>query len=381
MRRLTAGFGLLLACAACQGSDRPSPAELARPSGRQPNAYGIPEKPDVCDEFCGATFLHEVRDPPNLYFLLDRSGSMDAKMDTGRTKYDSARKVIGTLLQVIGHRVRYGASIFPADTDDCGPGVEVFPPTLGNLPSCTGELDPVLIDFLGMFGAFNPGGSTPTSAALAAVAPALEKLDGNTYLVLVTDGAPNCNFDAVCDADECSLNIEGAKIGGRSCSTDFNCCDADSVGPNGPGYCVDGDGSVGEVSALFEHGIPTYVVGMPGAEPYAAVLNRLAEAGGRPREGSVAYYAVEDESELQDALDDIGTGLAVRCSIDLDTPPDDPDKVNVYFDGELVPADPDDGWSWNGTTRIEVNGDACDRLKSGNVIDARAVFGCDTVVR
>lgn len=372
----------MLACIACQGSDRPSPSELARPNGRTPNEYGVEEKPDVCDDFCGETFLHEVVDPPNLYFLVDRSGSMEATMEGGRrTKYDTARKVLGTLLQVIGHRVRYGATVFPAETDECGPGFDVFPPTVGNLPSCTGELDTVLIDFLNMFGAFAPGGSTPTSAALTELTPTLEALEGDTYLVLVTDGAPNCNLDARCDADECSLNIESARVGGRSCSPDYNCCDEDLVGPNGPGYCVDSDASVRALGRLLDHGIPTFVVGMPGAEPYAAVLSRLAEAGGRPREGDVAYYAVQDEAELQAALYDIGAGVAVRCSIDLESPPDDPNKVNVYFDGEVVPADPEDGWSWNGTARIEVNGEACDRLESGDVIDARAVFGCDTVVR
>jgi hypothetical protein len=73
--------------------------------------------------------------------------------------------------------------------------------------------------------------------------------------------------------------------------------------------------------------------------------------------------------------------VAIRCAIDLETPPDDPARVNVYFDGELLPADPENGWSWDGDTRIEVNGDACSDLRSGEVLDARAVFGCDTVVR
>jgi hypothetical protein len=90
---------------------------------------------------------------------------------------------------------------------------------------------------------------------------------------------------------------------------------------------------------------------------------------------------VTDEDDLQAAIYAIGTGVAIRCSIELDAAPDDPSQVNVYFDGELVPADPEDGWSWQDATTIQVNGAACDRLTSGDVIDARAVFGCDTVVR
>jgi len=55
--------------------------------------------------------------------------------------------------------------------------------------------------------------------------------------------------------------------------------------------------------------------------------------------------------------------------------------VNVYFDGEVVPADDTDGWGWDGDRRIEVNGEACDRLRSGEILEAHVVFGCDTVVR
>ena len=31
--------------------------------------------------------------------------------------------------------------------------------------------------------------------------------------MLLTDGAPNCNLEASCAADQCTLNIEGAKVG------------------------------------------------------------------------------------------------------------------------------------------------------------------------
>jgi len=336
-------------------------------------------------DFCGDSFLSERRDPPNLYFLVDRSGSMESIPNGSRlTKYDMARRVLGDVLRAIGHRVRYGAAIFPesVSTDECSTGREVIPLTLGAPPSCTGETDPELPFTLSVFGNYAPGGTTPTSAALADLVPELEALDGDTYLVLVTDGAPNCNLEASCGPEQCTLNIEGATIGRTQCTGDVNCCDPERFGEYAAGNCVDLDASVREVERLAERGIPTYVIGMPGAEPYAAVLDRMAEAGGTARSGTTtAYYAVSDQDELQDALTLIGTGLAIRCSIDLEAPPEDPRHVNVYFDGQVVPADPDDGWSWDGDSRIVVNGEACDTLKSGSVIDARAVFGCETVVR
>lgn len=369
------------------GSEHPGPQAFVHPAstGGDSDAGGIEPPPAECGaDFCGDAFLPERRDPPNLYFLVDRSGSMDATPEgSARNKYDMARRVIGDLLRAIGHRVRYGAAIFPASsTGECGPGREVIPLTLGKPPSCTGATDPDLPFLLGNFGKFPPGGTTPTSAALRDLVPELGDLEGSTSLVLVTDGAPNCNIEASCGPEECMLNIEGATLGTTACRGDVNCCDPDLFGEYAGGDCVDRAESVRQVERLAERGIPTYVVGMPGAEPYAAVLDALAEAGGTARTGTTtAYYAVSDQEQLEAALYAIGTGLAISCSIALEAPPDDPRHVNVYFDGEVVPADPDDGWSWDGDSHIVVHGEACDLLKSGGVIDARAVYGCETVVR
>jgi len=387
--RFVGVLSFVLACAtACALGGHDDPSGLARPNvpDSDPDAgtspITPPETPDAgCGQFCGQTFLHEIDDPPNLYFLVDRSGSMSVPIPT-LSKYKTARKVLGELLTVIGHRVSFGATIFPTDEGTCGPGQEIFPPTLGGLPPCDGSLDPTVASFLNAFGAHAPTGETPTYGALLDLRPELEALQGDTYLVLITDGAPNCNEpDAVCDASTCIDSIEGDSFGQLTCSATFNCCDPANTVAGAGSDCIDADRTSGEIAKLAAHGIPTYVVGMPGAEPFANVLNGFAEAGGTARQGDVEYYATEDEDELQAALYAIGTGVAIRCSIDLDAPPDDPNQVNVYFDGVLVPADPTDGWSWSGDTTIQVNGAACDELKSGSVIDARAVFGCDTVVR
>jgi hypothetical protein len=365
--------------------DKPDPSGFVRPHPTsEPADAGIVPEAASCGEFCGETFLHEIKDPPNLYFVIDRSGSMgDVVADSKLTKYQTARAVLAELLRAIGHRVRYGAAVFPApqNPEECGPGRQVFPATLGALPGCDGEQDPQLTDFMRRLGALTPAGATPTAHTLEALRPALEDLDGKTVVVLVTDGAPNCNLDAVCDVDECTLNIEGATLGTRACTPSFNCCDATLGGPGTGGYCVDSDATEAAIAALYAAGIPSYVIGMPGAEPYAALLERLAQVGGTAREDGPGYYAVSDTNELREALYSIGTGLAIRCSIELSEPPLDRSLVNVYFDGELLPADETDGWSWDDDARIVVNGAACDRLRSGGVLDARAVFGCETVVR
>ncbi len=374
---------LLAACAA-QG-DRDPPVHTNLPPDPDGGGLKVDAGKGVCGDFCGETFLREVTEPKNLYFVLDRSGSMTATMPgSSLTRYQTARAVLASLLRVIGHRVRYGAAAFPttANPDDCSPGGQVFPPTLGGLPPCEGGDDWTLEAFLMRLGTLAPLGATPTAATLREIRPALGELDGQTYVVLVTDGAPNCDLESSCDAEGCTLNIEGATVNGRACDGGFNCCDPALTGEGMGGYCVDADDTEAAVEELAADGIATYVVGMPGAEAYSTLLGRLAVAGGTAREDAdVPYYAVADSDALYEALYAIGTGIALKCSIGLDGPPSSPDLVNVYFDGEVVPSDPDDGWSWDGETTIVVNGEACERLKSGSVLDARAVFGCDTVVR
>jgi hypothetical protein len=337
-------------------------------------------------DFCGQTFLREVDDPPNLYFVVDRSASMGAPFEgTSLSKYHTARASIVSLLRSIGHRVRYGAAIFPAQIapDSCTPGQQIFPTERGDPVECAaqGTAGPVLRELSLRLASIAPDGSTPTAATLEALRPTLTDLDGTTSVVLVTDGAPNCNFDARCDVSECTLNIEMVSYDGRSCDASYNCCDPANTGSNAGGYCADIDASEAAITALADAGIQTYVIGMPGAEQYGALLDRLAAAGGTARGTETDYYAVGDAAELETVLHDIGTGIAISCSIDLEEAPEDPARVNVYFDGEVVPADDAEGWAWDGERRIEVRGAPCDRLRSGEILEARVVFGCDTVVR
>ncbi len=67
--------------------------------------------------------------------------------------------------------------------------------------------------------------------------------------------------------------------------------------------------------------MPTYVIGMPGAEAYADVLDRLAIAGGTARDGAPSYYDAADTGALGEALYAIGTGVAISCSIELESAP------------------------------------------------------------
>jgi hypothetical protein len=375
----------------CDAEREVGPAVHQPPREPEPDASvidsGVPEDAG----FCGEEFLREVNNAPTLYFVVDRSGSMSEEIPGSiLSKYQAARSTLADVLKSLGHRLRYGAAVFPPwnTTTGCEPGEEIFETRLGDPPSfaVANELGPELRALLDRLGAAAPEGGTPTAPTLRELTPMLRALGGDTSVVLMTDGAPNCNAELACSAAECSLNIEGVAVGGRSCSGTVNCCDSDQVGEGAEAYCVDSDASEAALEELASDGIRTFVVGMPGAEAYADVLDRLAVAGGTARnvaEGDARYYDVRDEAELDEAIREIGTGIAIRCEIELEEPPAEPALVNVYFDGELVPRDAENGWDWGREdyTRIEVLGEACERLGSGEVLEARAVFGCETVLR
>lgn len=337
---------------------------------------------------CGDQEIPAISDPPNLYFIVDRSGSMaDILPGSGYSKYENARIAISVMLRAVGHRVRYGAAVFPAfaNPDGCTSGMQVFPTESGDPPSyaAAGKNGPVLQDLLTRLGGIAPAGGTPTAATLEALEPTVFGLSGKrTYVVLMTDGAPNCNLGLACTADQCIPNIEHESIGSTSCEAPVNCCDAKQVGEAGIGYCVDADATEARVTAYEDAGIDTYIVGMPGSEQYGALLSRLAAAGNTARPGATPYYAVSDTEELTLALKSIGARVAITCNLPLAAQPNDIGFVNVYFDGQNVPFDASDGWQWaDGENSIQFEGAACSTLSSGNVLNVQVLSGCKTVVR
>jgi hypothetical protein len=332
---------------------------------------------------CGDQQIPAVSDPPNLYFLVDRSGSMaDPLSGSSYSKYENARIAISVMLRAVGHRVRYAAAVFPSllNEDGCAPGMSIFPLTAGDSPkyAAKNENGPVLTDLLDRLGSNLPSGGTPTAATLRELQPTIVGLDGKkTYVVLITDGAPNCNLALRCGVDACIPNIEHLTLSGVSCDDNFNCCAPKAS----EGNCVDADDSEAAVADYEAAGVDTFVVGMPGSEAYRAVLNRLASAGNTARAGNTQYYAVSDTNELTVALRSIGAKVALSCDLPLGETPDDPALVNVYFDDQVVPKSDDDGWHYTDDHTIQFVGAACDTLSSGDVLNVQVLSGCPTVVR
>lgn len=338
---------------------------------------------------CGRTKVPIVVDRPNFYFIVDASGSMLTPMDEppvhGRipSRYDSAQIAIYDLLLTVGHRVAYGAAVFPAagasEKDVCpvGEAEVIFPTQIGDPPSyaAKGQAGPVLTGLLRAMAGRTPSGLTPTAATLAFLKSKLLALHGRTYAFLLTDGAPNCNSAASCTAATCTVNIEGAcpQPPGSSC------CDP-QLGYD-PRSCLDSDPTTRAVADLHDNGVQTFVIGMPGTEAYASLLDDLAVAGGTARDSAAKYYPVQNSSELTSTLEQIGLSVAISCDIPLGEVPPDRDEVNVYFDQDVVPLDDKNGWTWTGDDSIRIVGSSCDLLQTGRVFEVQAVAGCPSITR
>lgn len=372
-----AGAAIALTAAACGSEDRPPlaggsfgpPASGGGSSGdggggfgggggTKPPGCGVLADGGVCDCVDVALFA----DAPNIYFVLDHSGSMNAD-----GKWSSVRVTLGRLMRGIGPRANFGAAMYP-DGSGCGTGTEVMSVRPGDPPSSTVD-GPATLHLLTVTNR-PPQGGTPTAATLRAVLGRVRSLPGKTFVILATDGGPNCNAAAGCDNTMCIPNIEN--VGGCSPSG-ANCCAPPVGSPEG---CLDGDPSVAAVAALKGAGVPVYVIGVPGSLPYASVLNRMAAAG-----GTGTYFAVDSASEatLLSALRKVAAKIVATCTFQLNKPPEDENGVNVYLDDVVLPREPTNGWALSGQS-VTLKGEACRRVLDGEVLDVRIIAGCPTVI-
>ena len=242
--------------------------------------------------------------------------------------------------------MRYGAAVFPM-TRAAAVAAPVSrssrPPGDPASYAAEGKNGPVLLELLAILGDIAPDGGTPTAATLRRRSPTLKALPGKTFVILATDGAPNCNPGATC-APTSACSTSGAVRGRRQCETPSNCCDPGVV-QNGPTLRRRrrNERRITQLGA----GIVTYVVGMPGSELYSSVLDDLAIAGGTARPTAPYYFAVSDADPLTLATSRKSASRSRSPATSSSTARRSTRRlVNVYLDQHLVQLDPVDGWSW-----------------------------------
>ncbi|HEY3445123.1 MAG TPA: hypothetical protein VGK67_02120 [Myxococcales bacterium] len=261
--------------------------------------------PDSSD---GGAVHHGGDAGTKVMLVLDKSGSMKtlASSDTqwgcandgagngynpnGDCKWNTLKSLLsganGFLDQTAGS-VRHGMVIFsdPNSGDSCSPGV-VEVAVASTAGANVAQIKQKLATYV-------PVGGTPSSATLRDLVnePSLLSAEPtNNYVLLVTDGLPNCNSSlSTCTA--CTNAGDPSKM----CGDVRNCLDDVAL--------------VSAVKALKAKGIDTFVVGFGSAFDNVdarRVLDAAAEAGGQALAGQATkFYAATNAAELQSVLDQI----------------------------------------------------------------------------
>ena len=308
-----------------------------------PDSPPLPDlPPPKKDSGCGGQnvpiVLVKKGDIPDLHLVVDRSGSMMTPIDFFNwalgTKWTVMHKTLNSLVDNYKSNIRFALTLYPGD-NSCGAGKIDVPLQMGNEPAIKQKLAKT-----------GPNGNTPTHTSLAKVGIYLKsvpKTKGARYVLLATDGMPNCGKEQDTDTSAEAL-AEVKKLAAAG-------------------------------NKVFVLGFGSIVTGNPGH------LNKLATAGGVPNtKGPNNFYAASNEKELKAALFNIAGGIIPpQCTYKLKSKPPVPDKVTVTFDGKAVPRTKSNKNGWNytgGGSEITFFGTYCQKLRLGQVKQVKFLYGC-----
>jgi hypothetical protein len=337
--------------------------------GDWPEGYDVPQ-PDVQpdqpvdfpitdtlteEQICGEEEFNIQHVTPDMLIVLDRSNSMFYN-----SFWDPTRNAVVSISTTYQDTILFGLMVFPSlscmngVTGECEPGrTPNVPVALNNGAAISSALS-----------SMTTCGGTPIAETLQqAHAYLLGLTDTNPkYVLLATDGAPNCNT---------GLNGMTCRC---TCTNPALCSVCSEYNVN----CLDDTRTYDAIDAMYADRIRTFVVGMStAAVEWGDVLGQIATRGGTEQ-----FYPAEDPSQLQTAFEAI-TGMVATCEFDLN-PSDaaDPNQVNFYFDGVVVPRDPTNtnGWNWVDEDTIAFYGTPCDQIMSASVGTISAKYGCPTII-
>lgn len=332
---------------------------------------------------------------PNLMLLVDTSGSMNTGSPNSRLyELQTAMKTfLGGFQQ--NPVARVGVVVYPqSGGDGCNPTLpeDITTPGRG-VPIPAGDDDATLKQAAQQVDStiqnLKANGGTPTAASLAVVgnyAP-LQATDRDQFVLLLTDGLPNCNPSHAPNncggGNGCTkLCADASWQPGQGCCTITSCPDGSYCAKG----CLDDSGTVAAIKALRAKGIKTIVVGF-GADlvsgPGPITLNAMAEQGGFARacpNGTNAecgagntceatkvctkkYYQASNSQELAAALLQISQILGSDpCQYTLESTPSDPKFLSVLIDGKSTPSGPDT-WKYE-AGKVVFTGSLCTQVSS-----------------
>jgi hypothetical protein len=255
---------------------------------------------------------------------------------TTATRWSELDGAMSSVLPMLDH-LPMGLLTFPLVTGDAEHG-NCMVASSPDVPIALGSRT----DILARLVAADPrAGDTPTPQAFDTAQAYLTSTSSSheRFLILATDGLPEPNCGSTVDATVAAISTIRATLG----------IDTFVIGIVGPD--PSGDTS----------GIPALQAG----------LNRMADAGGRPRPGSIHYYEAVDGAALTSALTSI-IAAATDCQFELSSVPPRPSHIEVREDTTLVPRA---SWTLTGT-HLEISGTYCDRIRSGLVSSIHVTDSC-----
>ena len=363
MRRSTWSLGLLCAVLGCGSEDRANDpfgsgstggaagggGFVAGGGGNPGSGSGGPGLP-AGGGTCETQVVQSGRVAPDILIVLDRSLSM--RMD-GVNRWDPSVAGLKAITSMLQDRVSFGLMTFPGgpprgdrDTMTCDPGMSQVAVGRNNAAAIAQALDSTA-----------PGGRTPTAPTLKAASALIDMTrmtdpDSKVapqYVLLVTDGAPNCS-----------------NPGGGPGGAGF-----------GSGEPAAVDASVAEIEAMTKKGIRTFVLGYDtqNDQQLKAALDRMAVAGGT---GDTTHRPIEDQATLVSEFRKI-TEVALTCEFVLDRPVSNKKYVKVLLDGKQLNVDQPNGWTLSGDRMtVTLQGSTCNAIKDdGHVLSV--TVECDEV--
>jgi hypothetical protein len=299
-------------------------------SGASGGGNGIPQEPTGCGKQTFPIMASKVS--PNIMMTVDESGSMkDPIAGSAMSKWMTLVGAVNDLFMKYSGSAQWGLSIFPhTPSNACGAGqVDIAVAantTQGILTRLNAMTDATI------------GGNTPTNSTLQAElgsAAGLADATKSNYVLLMTDGQPNCGGDAKAVA--------------------------------------------ATIAQLYAQtpSVRTFIVGIgDGASSDPGALNSWADAGHTARAGATKYYQVNTAADLANAFTDIVNGVA-SCTYSLTMKPADASLIVAYIGGTAVPQDAANGTTYDpGSNSLVFHGTSCDQIKSGASSSLDIVYGC-----
>jgi hypothetical protein len=308
---------------------------------------------------CQSVVITPTRSIPNVMFLVDESGSMDAGFGGGLDRWQAAHQaIVGNpdadppvvgIVEQLQSIVRFGLTTYHSQGGFSGPrGCPIFETEVAIALDNHSAIDSAYpSDFQDI------GVDTPTGESIDRLVFELQETpppaDGPTIIVLATDGEPD------------------------TCAT-----------PNpqeGQPQAV-----AAAKNAFDVVGIQTFILSV-GEEVSDGHLQDMANVGvGLPESTSgpeaAPFWKATDSNQLAAAFDEI-ISASISCEIQMDKRFDD--KVKACADGDVqlngTPLSCPDDWQVKpgADDIIELVGSACDTFKSGAATFS-AVFPCGAII-